>query len=54
MSVTDKKDKAGPRKLLAMDGGGIRGVMTLEVLEKIESELQKWAKVVKASGAKVD
>jgi len=41
MSVTDKKDKAGPRKLLAMDGGGIRGVMTLEVLEKIESELQK-------------
>ena len=41
MSVKDKKDKAGPRKLLAMDGGGIRGVMTLEVLEKIESELQK-------------
>ena len=41
MSVKDKKAKAGPRKLLAMDGGGIRGVMTLEVLEKIESELQK-------------
>ena len=41
MSVKDKKDKASPRKLLAMDGGGIRGVMTLEVLEKIESELQK-------------
>ena len=41
MSVKDKKDKAGPRKLLAMDGGGIRGVMTLEVLEKMESELQK-------------
>src|SRR5258705_487507 len=41
MSVKDKKDKAGPRKLLAMDGGGIRGVMTLEVLEKIESELQQ-------------
>ena len=41
MSVKDKKEKAGPRKLLAMDGGGIRGVMTLEVLEKIESELQK-------------
>jgi hypothetical protein len=40
MSVKDKKDKAGPRKLLAMDGGGIRGVMTLEVLAKIESELQ--------------
>jgi hypothetical protein len=40
MSVKDKRDKVGPRKLLAMDGGGIRGVMTLEVLAKIESELQ--------------
>ncbi|MGH9874768.1 MAG: patatin-like phospholipase family protein [Pyrinomonadaceae bacterium] len=40
MSVKDKRDKPGPRKLLAMDGGGIRGVMTLEVLAKIESELQ--------------
>src|ERR1700741_3359504 len=41
MSVHDKKAKSdGPRKLLALDGGGIRGVMTLEVLDKIESELQ--------------
>ena len=40
MSVKDKKDKQGPRKLLALDGGGIRGVMALEVLAKIESELQ--------------
>jgi hypothetical protein len=40
MSVIDKKDKPGPRKLLALDGGGIRGVMTLEVLAKIESEVQ--------------
>jgi uncharacterized protein len=40
MSVNDKKAKTGPRKLLALDGGGIRGVMTLEVLAKIESELQ--------------
>jgi uncharacterized protein len=40
MSIEDKKNKQGPRKLLALDGGGIRGVMTLEVLEKIESELQ--------------
>jgi hypothetical protein len=40
MSIQDKKDKPGPRKLLALDGGGIRGVMTLEVLAKIESELQ--------------
>ncbi len=41
MSVKDKLEKQGPRKLLALDGGGIRGVMTLEVLAKIESELQK-------------
>ena len=40
MSVQDKKVKQGPRKLLSLDGGGIRGVMTLEVLAKIESELQ--------------
>ena len=40
MSVEDKKNKQGPRKLLALDGGGIRGVMALEVLAKIESELQ--------------
>src|SRR3712207_5881937 len=41
MSVLDKKEKAGPRKLLALDGGGIRGVMTLEVLDRIQSELQR-------------
>ncbi len=41
MSTRDKKYKEGPRKLLALDGGGIRGVMTLEVLAKIENELQK-------------
>lgn len=40
MSVNHKKDTQGPRKLLALDGGGIRGVMTLEVLAKIESLLQ--------------
>ena len=38
MSVQDKKSKEGPRKLLARDGGGILGVMTLEVLAKMEGE----------------
>src|SRR3954454_5430910 len=28
-----------PRKLLALDGGGIRGVMSLEILRKIERDL---------------
>lgn len=41
MSVEDKKNKIGPRKLLALDGGGIRGIMTIEVLAKIERELQQ-------------
>ncbi len=29
-----------PRKLLALDGGGIRGVMTLEILAEIERQLR--------------
>ena len=41
MSVQEKKKKTGTRKLLALDGGGIRGVMTLEVLDRIQSELQR-------------
>jgi len=30
-----------PRKLLALDGGGIRGVMSLEILRKIERDLAR-------------
>ena len=30
----------GPKKLLAMDGGGIRGVLSLEVLKRIEDTLR--------------
>jgi uncharacterized protein len=41
MSYRDKLSKTGPRKLLALDGGGIRGVITLEVLAEIERQLQK-------------
>lgn len=40
MSVAEKLDKAPPYKLLALDGGGIRGVMTLEVLRGVEQTLQ--------------
>ena len=30
-----------PRKLLALDGGGIRGVLTLQVLIRMEEVLAK-------------
>ena len=31
----------GPRKMLALDGGGIRGVLTLSILKAIETQLQQ-------------
>src|SRR4030095_12287416 len=40
-SFKDKLAKSGPRKLLALDGGGIRGVITLEVLAEIERQLKE-------------
>src|SRR5438045_2689651 len=41
MSVQDKLKKSGPRKLLALDGGGIRGMMTVEVLGRMEEMLRE-------------
>jgi len=39
MSYRDKLSKSGPRKLLALDDGGIFGVITFEVLVEIEYRL---------------
>jgi Patatin-like phospholipase len=39
MSYRDRMSSPGPKKLLALDGGGIRGVITLEVLRRLESLL---------------
>lgn len=39
MSIESKDALTGPRKLLALDGGGIRGTITLEVLAELESQL---------------
>jgi predicted acylesterase/phospholipase RssA len=36
-----EKAKGAPRKLLALDGGGIRGVMTLQVLIRMEEILRE-------------
>jgi len=40
MSYRDKLHKIGSRKLLACDGGGIRGIISIEILAKIEHELR--------------
>jgi len=39
MSIETILQKTGPRKLLALDGGGIRGMLTIEVLARIEKLL---------------
>jgi hypothetical protein len=40
MSYRDRTSTLGPKKLLALDGGGIRGVLTLEILAAIEDLLR--------------
>jgi len=37
MSYRDRVSSPGPKKLLALDVGGIRGVITPEVLQRVES-----------------
>ena len=41
MSYRDKLNKTCSRKLLACDGGGIRGIISIEVLAGIEAERRK-------------
>lgn len=45
MALTERIERSGKKKLLAIDGGGIRGVLALEILQKIETLLRP-----KASG----
>jgi predicted acylesterase/phospholipase RssA len=41
MSLQERIQQKCPKKLLAIDGGGIRGVLSLEVLRKIEDILKE-------------
>jgi len=41
MSAKDRADSKRPHKVLTLDGGGIRGAMTVEVLARIESLVAK-------------
>jgi predicted acylesterase/phospholipase RssA len=38
-SLTERYSESRPRRMLSLDGGGIRGILTLQVLLKIETEL---------------
>ncbi len=40
MSLEDKISATGPKKILALDGGGIRGILTVEILAEIERLLR--------------
>jgi hypothetical protein len=39
--LRERYSRSGPRRLLALDGGGIRGALTLEVLAEIERQLRE-------------
>jgi uncharacterized protein len=41
VTYRDRVGSSGPKKLLALDGGGIRGVLSLEVLAAVEEMLRR-------------
>jgi uncharacterized protein len=41
MTLSEKIRAPGPKRILALDGGGIRGIITLEILARIETLLRE-------------
>ncbi len=41
MALADRIVEPGPKKILACDGGGIRGLISVEILARLESELRR-------------
>ena len=41
MTLIERIEREGQKKLLAIDGGGIRGVLALEVLQRIYTALSQ-------------
>jgi patatin-like phospholipase/acyl hydrolase len=41
MTLSERISAKGPKRILALDGGGIRGIITLEILARIENLLRE-------------
>ena len=41
MTLAERISAKGPKRILALDGGGIRGIITLEILARIETLLRE-------------
>jgi len=44
MTYAQLEDRTGPRKLLSLDGGGLRGLISLQILQRMEALLREHRK----------